>query len=282
MMTNKGLNDYIALLNSPDMVPDINGAAYIFGPLLSVVSNLVAYAGIIATAFLLLRIALDVVIMAGGGSLIPKNAAGKMENLHSFGKDMSDAPVGDPLEYVKKFGWKIIVMFAFTGTMISGLLLPLAGTATATVGAVVAKAAHLNPAPYIESINLDKDTIERALGKSSLTGTMKQYNIYVANMATAKQQAEKGENLTKDEYDNIARAYNNNYEAAEMYSRQLKKMLRDARARGSGKEGTPLTKEEEVLMNFNMNAHKQQLDALLRKRGNDSTLNGYGENFKTD
>ena len=46
MGPEKGLYDYLQILKSPEVYPDIQGAGFMLSPILNVISNIIAYMGI--------------------------------------------------------------------------------------------------------------------------------------------------------------------------------------------------------------------------------------------
>jgi len=261
----QGLNDYLQILRSPDIYPDIAGAGFIMSPIISVVSTIIAFLGMIALLFVLLRIGADVLIMSGAVSLMTGKAgagvSSRLVGLSSF-KD-SDIAIyaGEPMKYVKDFAWKIVLMLAFIGLMISGHLLPLAGTVTAATGSIISKVSNINPVPYIEAIDLKADKITRSVERASLSTLMKEYNKHVSNMTAAKQQADKSESISETEHDQAAAAYYNSYHSARIYSYQLQTKLYELR--NDDNKDRKLSREEEELRNFNYNAHEANKDNVL-------------------
>lgn len=263
----QGLNDYLQILKSPDIYPDIAGAGFFMSPLISVVSTIIAFAGILAMLLVLLRIGADVLIMSGAGTIFSgsKGAGKQIEKFAS--KDIEDC-IGNPWAYLKKEGYKIILMLAFVGLMISGYMLPLAGTVTASMGAVITKVADINPVPYIEALDISTLSLSKQVDKSSLTTLMKQYSKHAGNMTSARQQALKSEALSDTEYKNASVAYAKSYYSAEIYryilAGHLHNIKVDARQEGGDK---PLTSEQEQLRNFNYTAHLSDVDYILLNKG---------------
>lgn len=276
----KGLNDYLQILKSPDIYPDIAGAGFFMSPAIAFVSTLIAYAGMIAMLFILLRIGADVLLMSGLGNAIsnPK-ASGAINRFSSF-ENSGKVPVGQPWEYIKGEGKNIILMLAFVGLMISGYMLPLAGTVTASIGAVVTKVSDINPVPYIEAVDLTNDGVVKSMTRSSLSVLMKDYSRHYGNMVAAKHAADK-DNITETDYKMASKAYYNSYYSADIYANKLKGELHNIRARAANDSDRKISREEEELRNFNYHAHKQDLDGILiaqgASNGGDSSLKGTSE-----
>lgn len=271
----KGLYDYLQILKSPEVYPDIAGAGFMLSPILHVISSIVAYLGIIAMFFVIIRIGVDVFLMAGAGNFITAGADvgnGKkfksgLLKLSSFYGVKEGVPVGDVREYLANYGVKIILMLVFIGIMISGQMLPLAGTITATTGTIITRVANINPAPYLESIGLTTDIINKSIGRASISKKMSEYGNYTSNLTAVRQRLKNPEELSEAEYKELVKAYYNSYWAAEIYAKQLEKDLQDAREKSQKDEGIAMSNEEKKLRSFDTNAHRVNVDRALLDKG---------------
>lgn len=279
----KSLYDYMQILNSPEVYPDIQSAGYYLSPLLKIVSNAVAIIGIIAMVFIFLRMGVDVLIMAGFGSAIADKASGKLLKFSSF-NNLNDTVIGDVPQYFKKYGWKLLLMFIFVGIMVSGQMLPLAGTLTAVTGTAISRVAKIDPTPYLDALSITETTVTNTLEKATINSLMKDYSSYTSNLTAIRQRLRNPSDLTDSEYDQLAEAYYKSYLTAEIYSIELQGWLHNIMLRTSGnaKDGsvvgdpTSMTDDEQNLRNFDMRAHTRDVDQVLLQRGkelaNDSTL----------
>lgn len=273
MGAEKSLYDYLQILKSPEVFPDIAGAGFLFSPIISVASNLIAYAGIIAMVFVILRIGVDVMIVAGVGNILRGSGKGNrgkaadfLTQLSSFRDDDKEVPYNDPWKYITEHGYKIIVMLAFIGLMISGQLLPLAGTFTASAGAVISKVAKINPVPYIEALEIDVAGLDSKISRGSVSSLIKEYNKHTGNMTSALQRSQKRDELDNEEYAQVAAAYYNSYWAAEVYGCEMEKTYNELKAEAE-ESGEVISKDGERLRSFNFNSHRVNVDPMLLKHG---------------
>jgi len=274
MLAQQGLYDFLQILNSPEMYPDIAGAGFLMSPILSFASSIVAYLGIAALVFVLLRIGADVVLMAGLGSIISNTkdtgaigrAKGGFFSFSSF-KNGGELPP-DAASYLSKYAVKHLIMIAFIGLMISGQLFPLAGTLTATSGAVIAKIANINPVPYVEALDISPDAIGAAFTKSSAKNLMEGHTRYTSYMTAALQRLSSTEEISNDEYKKIAISYWNAYWAAEQYSVEIKAQLEVLKGKVDA-GNTKLSDDEQTLREYDYNSHNKNVDNLLLQNGKD-------------
>lgn len=272
MGAEKSLYDYLQILKSPEVYPDIASAGYFLGPLIAIASKIIAFAGIFAMIAILIRIGIDVLLVAGVGNLIKGDGTGNrgafmgaLTQLSSF-KDEKDIPYNDPWGYMTSHGYKIILMLAFVGLMVSGMLLPLAGTFTASAGAAISKVANINPVPYIEALEIDVSGLEGTISRSSVSSLISGYNKQTGYMTSALQRSQNRDDLSDEEYAQVAAAYYNAYWASEIYSYEMEKAYKDLKAQ-SEEAGQALGKDGERLKNFNYNAHRVNVDTVLLKHG---------------
>lgn len=275
MLAEQGLYDFLQILNSPEMYPDIAGAGFLMSPILSLASSIVAYLGIVALVFVLLRIGADVVLMAGLGNIIGSGGEkgfGKVKKgFFSFSSFSGGALPDDAASYIKDYSWKHLVMIAFIGLMISGQLFPLAGTLTATSGAVIAKVANINPVPYVEALDVSPESITKAFTKSNVKGLMEGHTKYTSYMTAAQQRLNSADEITTEEYDKVAAAYANAYHSAEKYADRIKEQLITIQNRVTAADSTEnLTDAEKDLRGYDYNSHKKNIDHMLLENGEKS------------
>lgn len=274
MGPEKGLYDYLQILKSPEVYPDIQGAGFMLSPILNVISNIIAYMGIVAMFFVILRMGSDVLIMAGAGNFMgASDKEGKVRgafllNLSSF-NSVGDATkvMGDIPLYLKNYGTKIILMLVFIGIMISGQMLPLAGTITATTGTILTRVANINPAPYLETLGLSEDTIGKNIQRANIAKLMSSYGEYTQNLTGVRQRLRNPEELSDEEYNNLAKAYYISYWTADLYATELEGTLHNARIKSRQDGGVAMTNDEKKLMNFDTNAHNVGIDRVLLEKG---------------
>lgn len=265
MTAQQNLFNFIQLMNSPSMLPDIAGVGFLAGGAISAVATVVAWLGIVSLLFVALKIGVDVVLMSGlDGFLDKQKESGariiKVSSFYAGGKlqTVSDSPIS----YIKDHAWKILLQLAFIGLMISGQLFPLAGTITATSGAVLAKVANINPVPYIEAFTISELSIVNAISKSNYPALIKTYQKYNSYMSAATDSLKDTSNMTTDEYNKIAAAYFNSYYAAELYRLEIQSEV-DKINEIVRSDERQLTKEEIELKNFDASLHKKSVDRQL-------------------
>ena len=263
MGAEKGLNDYLQILKSPDVYPDISGAGFFMSPIIAIASNIVAIMGMLSLVILILRIGMDVVVVSGLGEMIGSANGGVNRGINMFASKKSHEHVGDPRSYVKNVLPDMLLMFAFVGLMVSGQLLPLAGTVTATTGAVISRVAQINPVPYVENLSVNVDKLRTNANRASITQLIKNYNTQVSNMGSALVAYESNDNMSEEEYNDIARAYYVSYNLADMYAFHLEIARYNARVK-SQKNETSMTRDELRLLEMGLNAHKIQNNQLYK------------------
>ena len=284
MGPQKGLNDYLSILNSPEAYPNIAGAGFFLSPVISIASTIIAYAGIIATILVFLRVAADVLIISGLNSALGGVRGGSTVGgwLSRFAtKGVEETCEGEPLTYLKHHAYKILIMIMFIGLMVSGQMLPLAGTLTASAGAAIARIANINPVPYIEAVQIDFSGITDRLGRSSIDNLIDNYNKHIQNMASSKK-AFQG-NLTEEELDSIALAYTNSYIAAKITGLQMDIINHNSLLDTMKVNGRRLTSEEERLRSFNTKSHEYEVDYRLINRAvkvSTTNLDNYLEDLR--
>jgi len=266
MGPDKALNDYLQLLKSPTIYPDIAQASQYLTPFIAIVSDIIAVVGIIAMIVLLLRIAIDVLYMTGLMGIVSERVGtDRLLAISSFAGS-KNIPVGDPIQYVKNFGLKLILMFAFVGLMVSGQFLPLAGTATASIGAVIQKVANVNPVPYIQAFSINTSALQNLSSSSTVNNMINLYNQYYAAMQSAEQQVQNGK-LSQADYDKAAVAYFNAYYATAVVAEQMQINVTNIQNRQL--QGKSVSADEKKLMNFdyssfNVNPDYQILDYVQK------------------
>lgn len=263
MGPEKGLNDYLQILKSPDVYPDISGAGFFMSPIIAVASNIVALLGMLALVILILRVGVDIVMVSGLGGMIEGKSDGLDRSIRMLATKNVEQYVGDPIEYAKNIVPNTLLMFAFVGLMVSGQLLPLAGTVTATTGAVISRVAKINPVPYVENLSINVESLRKGADRSSISQLIKQYNIQVANMSSALNAYEGKTDIKQEEYEDIARAYYVSHNLADMYAFKLEIERHNSRVR-SQKDQTKLTRDEQRLLELGLNSHTIQNNQLYK------------------
>ncbi len=262
----KSLQDYLTLLSSPEVYPDIASAQFMMTPFIHIISTVLAYIGVIAMMLILLRIGCDVLVMSGMSGILNggrgESVSGFIEKFSS--KDVTKC-VGEPIEYIKKEGYKIIIMIAFIGLMISGQMLPLAGTVTASVGAVVSRVASIDPVPYIRNAELKSEslgTIKQRAQRMNVHKLATSYSEQLSNMSAAYNMANK-EGISQEEYKTAANAYANSYQLSKFYAESLDKERKEIEKRINEEEGFKPTKDDLNIYNINTKQHNVNFDKRL-------------------
>lgn len=268
MGSERSLQEFLSLLSSPDVYPDIASAHFVMSPVLSLVSSILAYIGIVAMIFILLRIGADLLIMTGMHSIFDGNKGKRGVDFVSrfastSGKESNAKWVGDPVEYVKTEGWKIIIMIAFVGLMVSGQLLPLAGVVTSSIGTAITRVASVDPAPYIKNVQFDTSTFQRIAKSNDINKLQSAYNSEMANMSSAYQAAHKN-GIPETVRTDAMKAYATSYDLAEGYAQAIRaKQAEIEKFNNDPDRQHDLTDKDRRTLHLNTNLHNANFDSIF-------------------